>query len=425
MRVMVIGNGAREHAIGWKLQASPRVTEVFTAPGNAGTAQVGVNVAVQPTDVEGLLAAARSHAIDLTVVGPEMSLEAGVVDRFQEAGFRVVGPTQAAARIETSKAFAKALMTRHGIPTGRAETFTDYGEACEYVSTASAPIVVKADGLAAGKGVRVCESREEAGEALREAMEERVFGDAGRRVLVEEWLTGQEISVFTFTDGVDCSPLVAACDYKRIGDGDAGLNTGGMGSYSPPIVWDQALEAQIMSEVIAPTLRALAEEGAPFRGILFAGLMLTSEGPKVIEFNARLGDPETQVVMPRMETDLMDVLEAIVDGRVHRTPIRWSPQAAVGVVLASGGYPEAYTTGHAVAGLDDVDPGVAVFHAGTALGDGGEVVTAGGRVLTVSATGGTLDEARTAAYRNAALVSFQGVQYRRDIAALAPAASGR
>ena len=425
MRVMVIGNGAREHAIAWKLHSSPRVSEVFTAPGNAGTAQLGVNVDVQATDVEGLLAAAHAHNIALTVVGPETSLEAGVVDRFAAEGLRIVGPTQAAARIETSKSFAKRLMERNNIPTGRAEVFTSYGEAREYVSLAPSPVVVKADGLAAGKGVLVCQSREEALDALRAIMEERAFGDAGRQVLVEECLTGQEISVFTFTDGVHLSPLMAACDYKRIWDGDEGLNTGGMGSYSPPLSWNAELEARVMSEIMAPAVRALAAEGCPFKGILYGGLMLTADGPKVIEFNARLGDPETQVVLPRMETDLLDVLEAICDATVDRTPIVWSQNAAVGVVQASGGYPDAYTTGRPIAGLDDVDADVAVFHAGTSLDDDGGVVTAGGRVLTVTAMGETLEDARARAYDNAARISFEGVQYRRDIAALAPAASRR
>ena len=425
MRVMVIGNGSREHAIAWKLRASPRVAEVYVAPGNAGTAALGVNVDVKPTDVEGLLAAVRAHAVDLTVVGPEMSLEAGVVDRFEAEGLRIVGPTQAAARIETSKAFAKALMLKHGIPTGRAEVFSNYGEAREYVGTGAGPVVIKADGLAAGKGVLVCANREEAQEALHEVMVDRVFGDAGRRVLVEEFLTGQEISVFTFTDGVHLSPLVAACDYKRIGDGDVGLNTGGMGAYSPPLAWNAELEARVMDEIMAPTVRALAAEGSPYKGMLYGGLMLTADGPRVIEFNARLGDPETQAVLPRMESDILDVFEAIVDGTVDRTRIEWSTRPAVGVVMASGGYPGDYTTGHPISGLGDVDEDVAVFHAGTALSDNGNVLTAGGRVLTVSATGGSIEEARARAYENAARIGFPGAQYRRDIAALAPAASGR
>ena len=425
MRVMVIGNGSREHAIAWKLKASPRVTEVYVAPGNAGTALLGVNLDAKPTDAGALLAAARAHAIDLTVVGPEMSLEAGVVDAFEAEGRRIVGPTQAAARIESSKAFAKRLMERAGIPTGRAEVFTSYGEAREYVSLTPAPVVIKADGLAAGKGVRVCETTAEALDALREAMEERVFGDAGSQVLVEECLTGQEISVFTFTDGVHLSPLLAACDYKRIGDGDVGLNTGGMGAYSPPLAWNAELAERVMAEVMAPAVRALADESCPFRGMLYGGLMLTPEGPKVIEFNARLGDPETQVVLPRMESDLLDVFEAILDGTIDRTPIAWSTRPAVGVVLASGGYPDAYKTGYPVVGLDDVDDDVAVFHAGTALDAAGSVVTAGGRVLTVAAMGETLEDARTHAYENAARIGFEGAQYRRDIAALAPAASGR
>ncbi len=424
MRVMVIGNGAREHAIAWKLHASPRVSAVFAAPGNAGTAQLGVNLDVKPTDVEGLLAAARDNAIDLTVVGPEMSLEEGVVDRFDAEGLRIVGPTRAAARIETSKVFAKRLMETHGIPTGRAEVFGSYGEASEYVAMGAGPVVIKADGLAAGKGVRVCDTREEAQESLHEVMVDRVFGDAGNRVVVEERLTGQEVSVFAFTDGVNISPLVAACDYKRAYDGDLGLNTGGVGSYSPPPMWNAELEAQVMDEIIAPTIRALATEGTPYRGVLFGGLMLTADGPRVIEFNARLGDPETQVLLPRLETDLLDVFEAILDGTVDRTPIAWSERAAVGVVMASGGYPGDYATGHPISGLDDVDDGVTVFHAGTALSDGG-VVTAGGRVLTVIATGRSIEEARAVAYENVARIGFEGAQYRSDIAALAPAASGR
>ena len=425
MRVMVIGNGAREHAIAWKLRASPRVSEVYAAPGNAGTARLGVNLDVKATDVDGLLAAALANGVDLTVVGPEMSLEAGVVDRFTAEGLRIAGPTQAAARIETSKAFAKEIMARHGIPTARAEAFTSYQDACAYVNDTPAPLVVKADGLAAGKGVWVCETREEAVQALWEAMEERAFGDSGRLTLVEERLRGQEVSVFTFTDGVHLSPLAAACDYKRIGDGGQGPNTGGMGSYSPPAFWSAELEARVMEEIMGPAIRALASEGFPYKGILYGGLMLTEDGPKVIEFNARLGDPEAQPLLMRMESDLLDVLEAIADGTVARTPIAWSERASVGVVMASGGYPGSYTTGHPIAGLDDVDAAVTVFHAGTALEADGGVVTAGGRVLTVTAAGGTLEEARALAYANVDRISFEGAQYRRDIAALTPAVSGR
>ncbi|MEE2656197.1 MAG: phosphoribosylamine--glycine ligase [Chloroflexota bacterium] len=419
MKVLVIGSGAREHAIAWKLRASPHVTEMFTAPGNIGTDMLGTNLDVAAIDVDGLLAAAKSNHIDLTVVGPEAALEAGIVDRFRAEGLTIAGPSQAAARIETSKAFAKGLMLKYKIPTGKAELFTSYGKACSYVEQNQMPVVVKADGLAAGKGVVVCQTPKIALQALREVMEDRVFGAAGDQILVEECLFGQEISVFTFTDGVHLSPLVSACDYKRAGDGDKGPNTGGMGSYSPPRVWDTALSDRIMLEIMAPIVKALADEGTPFQGVLYGGIILTPEGPKVIEFNARWGDPETQTVLPRLQSDLVELYMATINGTVNETTIQWSEEACVAVVLASGGYPGDYKTGFPINGLDGVDDGVSVFHAGTQNGacEGLSLpITSSGRVLTVAATGTSLEQARQRAYNNVTRISFEGAKYRKDIA---------
>ena len=415
MNVLVIGGGAREHAIVWKLSSSPQVTKIFTAPGNAGTAMIGTNLDIAATDVEELLSAAQTNHIDLTIVGPETALEVGVVDRFRAEGLTIAGPTQAAARIETSKAFAKNLMVKYNIPTGKAELFTSYEDAMPYAHQAAMPIVVKADGLAAGKGVTVCQTRDEAILALWNAMEDQVFGSSGDQVLVEECLFGQEISVFTFTDGVHLSPLVAACDYKRIGDGDQGPNTGGMGSYSPPRVWDDALSEQVMTEIMAPTVKALAAEGCPFQGVLYGGIILTEDGPKVIEFNARWGDPETQTVLPRLESDLVDSYLASINGAVDKATIEWSEEACVGVVMVSGGYPAEYSTGMSINGLDDMEEDVTVFHAGTRAEDG-IPTTSGGRVLTVTAKGQSLEQARERAYNNVSRITYENAQYRSDIA---------
>ncbi len=415
MKVLVIGGGAREHAIAWKLNSSPHVTELYTAPGNAGTAQLGTNLDISATDVQGLVDAVKQHDVKLTIVGPETSLDAGVVDQFRAEGLAIAGPTQAAARIETSKAFAKDLMQKYGIPTGKADLFTNYEDAVRYVNQNPGPLVVKADGLTGGKGVTVCQTQDEGLQALREAMEEQVFGSSGEHVLIEEFLTGQEISVFTFTDGVHLSPLVAACDYKRIRDGEQGPNTGGMGSYSPPRVWDDALAEQVMTEIMAPTIKALVAEGCPFQGVLYGGIILTPEGPKVIEFNARWGDPETQTVLPRLETDLVDAYLATINGTIDQSTIEWSEDASVGVVMVSAGYPGDYETGFPIDGLDVIDEGVSVFHAGTRAQERAPT-TSGGRVLTVSAMGASLEQARERAYNNVARIAFKGAQYRKDIA---------
>ena len=423
MKTLVVGNGAREHAIAWKLSQSPRVSELLVAPGNAGTALVAENVPIDATDIEGLLQFAREGRVDLTVVGPEAPLALGIADRFQEAGLAVFGPTEAASRIESSKSFAKELMLAHGVPTGVARTFSSYAEACDYVSAdRELPIVVKADGLAAGKGVVVAGTRWEALDALRQQMVDGRFGAAGERVLIEEHLEGREVSVFAFVDGEYVSEMVAACDYKRAGDGDTGPNTGGMGSFSPPEAWDANLEGRVRNEIMEPVAKALVARGTPYRGVLYAGLMVTADGPKVIEFNCRLGDPEAQVVLPRLKTDLAEVMMDAAQGKLKDTLIEWSAAACVGVVVASGGYPGDYATGYPIDGLDDLDDDVTVFHAGTrtspgASGDVHDLVTDGGRVLTVTSVGRTIDKARDRVYANLARIRFTGSYYRRDIAA--------
>jgi phosphoribosylamine--glycine ligase len=423
MNVLVVGNGAREHAIAWKLSQSPGIGRLLVAPGNAGTEQIAENIPVDAIDVDGLLRLAQERRIDLTVVGPEAPLAAGIADRFQAAGLLAFGPTKAAARIETSKSFAKALMLRHGVPTGGAETFSSYEEAQDYINSAVMPVVVKADGLAAGKGVTIAHTREKALSATRRQMVERQFGQAGERVLIEEYLEGKEISVFAFVDGRRVSSLVAARDYKRAGDGDTGPNTGGMGSYSPPerSIWNGDVERRVRSEIMEPVVRALADEGTPYRGVLYAGLMLTADGPKVLEFNCRLGDPETQAILPRLKSDLLDVMLKTARGDIGDLVLELDSRACVGVVLASGGYPDGYRTGYPVHGLDTVEPGSLVFHAGTKTddNDGGEpgrVLTDGGRVLTVAALGATRSEARAGAYAGAGRISFTDSFYRVDIA---------
>ena len=419
MKTLLVGNGAREHAIAWKLAQSPLVSELLIAPGNAGTAALGRNVPVGAEDVDGLLDLAQQESVEFTVVGPEAPLAAGIVDRFQEAGALIFGPTAAAARIESSKSFAKELMLSHGIPTARAEAFTDYGEALEYLAAAPLPIVVKADGLAAGKGVVVASTREEARDALRRQMVEREFGDAGRRVLIEEYLDGGEISVFAFVDGEHVSELASACDYKRALDGEGGPNTGGMGAYSPPAAWNEDLERDVRERIMVPAARALASLGSPFRGILYGGLMLTSDDPKVVEFNCRLGDPEAQVVLPRLKTDLAAIMIDTVTGKLESLSLEWDERPCVGVVLASGGYPGAYRTGREIHGLDGLGEDATVFHAGTRLDDD-TVATDGGRVLTVCALGEDLAEARERAYESVDRISYEGAQFRRDIAAEGP-----
>ena len=416
MKILVVGGGAREHALVWKLSQSPKVKEIYVAPGNGGTDGLAQNLAISLTDIELLLKIAQEKGIDLTVIGPEAPLAGGIVDRFQESGIPIFGATSAAARIESSKVFAKELMQKYNIPCARGAVFSSYAEAREYVKQLSPPIVVKADGLAAGKGVTVAHTTGQALDALANIMEAKAFGAAGDRVVIEECLKGSEMSAFAFTDGRTVIPMVAVCDYKPVFDGDQGPNTGGMGSYSPPYFDTAQLAKTVTETIMEPTVQAMAQEKRPYRGVLYGGLMITNDGPKVLEFNARFGDPETQVTLPLLKTDLVDIMLAVLNGNLNQINVEWSRDACVGVVLTSAGYPESYKTGFPITGLNDLDKGILVFHAATRLSSGGEVLTNGGRVLTVVATGSTIAEAREKVYANITRIHFEGCHYRKDIA---------
>ena len=416
LKVLVIGNGAREHALVWKLSQSPSVAEIYVAPGNAGIASKAAIINIKPTDIESLAAVAQEKRIDLTVVGPEVPLAQGIVDTFENRGLRIFGPSKAAAQIESSKVFSKELMQKYGIPCAASKNFTSYKAAIDYVKEQHCPIVLKADGLAAGKGVIIANTIDEALAALSDIMEKRTFGDAGNSVVVEEFLVGKEVSLLAFTDGATVVPMVPACDYKRVGDGDTGLNTGGMGSYSPPGFFGPEMVKKVKNTILEPVVKAMAKEGYPYKGVLYAGLMVTPYGTKVMEFNCRFGDPETQAMLPRLDTDLMDIMMAVIDGNLKKIKIRWRSEACVGVIMASGGYPGKYATGLPITGLDAVDDDVMVFHAGTKANDGA-ICTDGGRVLTVTALGRNIAEARDKVYRNISRISFNGCHYRRDIGA--------
>jgi phosphoribosylamine---glycine ligase len=420
MKVLVIGSGGREHALAWKLRRSPRVSEVIVAPGNAGTAhERGVrNADVAVNDIEGLLALARSEKVALTVVGPEVPLVAGVVDKFRAAGLRIFGPRAVAAQLEGSKAFAKDFLLRHNIPTARYAVFTELDPALAYVRQHGAPIVIKADGLAAGKGVVVALSLADAELALRDMLGAHSFGAASARVVIEEFLDGEEASYIVMSDGSHALPMASSQDHKRRDEGDLGPNTGGMGAYSPAPVVTAEVEQRILREVIEPTLRGMAAEGAPFMGFLYAGLMIDKAGaPKVIEFNVRFGDPETQPIMLRLKSDLVDLIEAALDGQLADTKVQWDPRPAIGVVMAAGGYPGKVRSGDVVEGLDaEFGADTKVFHAGTKLDAQGRTVTAGGRVLTVCALGKDIAEAREHAYAAVGKIRYDGAFCRRDIA---------
>ncbi|HET6654873.1 MAG TPA: phosphoribosylamine--glycine ligase [Gammaproteobacteria bacterium] len=418
MKILIIGGGGREHALAWKVAQSPCVDKIFVAPGNAGTTIEAKceNVAIAATDIDALLDFARSHAIDLTIVGPEAPLVAGITDRFDEAGLACFGPSAAAAQMEGSKAFAKAFMARHDIPTAGHQTFTEIEPALSYVHQLGAPVVIKADGLAAGKGVIVAETIEDAGAAVRDMLAGNAFGDAGHRVVIEEFLAGEEASFIVMTDGENVLPLATSQDHKRRDDGDRGPNTGGMGAYSPAPIITPAVEQRILSEIILPTVRGLAAEGIRYRGFLYAGLMIAADGsPSVVEFNCRLGDPETQPIMMRLKSDLVALCEAALAGTLDSVHTDWDPRPALGVVMAAGGYPGAYDKGRPIAGLDAVnEDDVKVFHAGTALKDN-QVVTSGGRVLCVTALGEDIAAAQTRAYEAASTIQWQDCFHRRDV----------
>jgi phosphoribosylamine--glycine ligase len=424
MKVLVIGGGGREHALAWKLAQSPRVSEVLVAPGNAGTAREPCvrNVDLVATDLDGLLALAQREQIGLTVVGPEAPLVAGIVDRFRAAGQRCFGPRRIAAQLEGSKAFAKDFLARHNIPTARYAVFTELKPALAYARECAhrnqgAPIVIKADGLAAGKGVVVALTLADAEQALHDMLGARSLGAASARVVIEEFLAGEEASYIAICDGKCALPMATSQDHKRRDDGDLGPNTGGMGAYSPAPVLDAAVEKRILAEVIEPTLSGMAAEGAPFVGFLYAGVMIGRDGaPRVLEFNVRFGDPETQPIMLRLESDLVDLIEAALDGHMEDVAVRWNPEPALGVVLAAHGYPGTVRTGDAIDGLDAAaEPGTKVFHAATKT-QNGNVVSSGGRVLTVCALGADIAHARARAYRAIEHLHFDGMFYRRDIA---------
>jgi phosphoribosylamine--glycine ligase len=419
MNVLVIGSGGREHALAWKLAQSPRVSKVFVAPGNAGTARDPALVNVPATAIADLVGFAREREIGLTVVGPEAPLAAGVVDAFRAAGLPIFGPTQAAAQLESSKDYAKSFMTRHRIPTARHRTFADAAEAHAYVEREGAPIVIKADGLAAGKGVVVATTAAEAHAAIDAMLVDNAFADAGARVVIEEFLAGEEASFIVMVDGRHVLALASSQDHKRLRDGDAGPNTGGMGAYSPAPVVTPELHARLMREVILPTVQGMAADGIPYTGFLYAGVMIDAQGvPRVLEFNCRLGDPETQPIMARLKSDLVELLDHAVDGTLDQAHAEWDRRTALCVVLAAHGYPEAPRRGDAVEGLERVTPAthpdVVVFHAGTAL-EGNRVVASGGRVLGVTALGDSVRQAQRAAYAAIGTIRFDGMQYRTDI----------
>ncbi len=414
MRVLVVGSGGREHTIVWALKKSSKVKEVYCAPGNAGIAQLAECVPIQVNQFEELAQFAIDMVVDLVVVGPEDPLFEGLVDYLEERNVPVFGPRKNAAIIEGSKVFTKDLMKKYNIPTAAYETFTEFDAAVDYLYKQQAPIVIKADGLAAGKGVTVAATLEEAEQALRDIMVDKVFGEAGNQVVIEECLVGQEMSILAFVDGTVVRPMVPSQDHKPVFDNDEGPNTGGMGTYSPVPHIPQSVVDEAIETILIPTAKAMAAEGRYFRGVLYAGLMLTENGPKTIEFNCRFGDPETQVVLPRLETDLVDIFLAAINGRLADMDISWSDQAAVCVVLASGGYPGPYEKGIPISGLDEVQQSI-VFHAGTAQKDG-QFVTNGGRLLGVTALGENIADARTKAYADAERIQYEGRHYRTDIA---------
>ena len=417
MKILVIGSGGREHALVWKLRQSPRVTEIFCAPGNGGISQIAECVPLKTSDHDALVKLAKERGIGLTIVGPDDALAAGIADRFQSEGLRIFGPTQSAARLESSKVFAKEFMLRHGIPTAASGQFSNADEARAFAAKMSAPIVVKASGLALGKGVIIAETHVEADAAIREIMEERKFGEAGAEVVIEEFLLGEECSIHALVDGRSYLLFPSAQDHKRALDGDRGLNTGGMGTFSPASkVLPPALEQRVRTEVLDHFIAGLRADGLDYRGMLFPGIMITRDGIKVLEFNCRFGDPETQVLLTRLESDLVDLLEATIDQRLDTVAAGWRPEAAVCVILASGGYPGSYVGGKRITGLEK--SAATVFHAGTkGDGDSENFLTAGGRVLGVTALAPTLAEAKERAYAAVAGIHFEGMHFRSDIAA--------
>lgn len=414
MNILVVGGGGREHALIWKLRQSDRVKEIYCAPGNAGIGSIAKNVDIAPDNIDKLVEFSREMKIDLTIVGPEDPLVGGIVDKFRENDLKIIGPTGEAARLEGSKAFSKRFMDRYSIPTAKYDQVASLEEAERVIGESSYPLVIKADGLAAGKGVFICETREEALGAAKSLLEEGLLGGAGNNLVIEEFLEGIETSILCFVDNNTIVPMVSSQDHKRVFDNDKGDMTGGMGTYSPNFIYTDEIAKEVEKTVLKPTLLGIQEEGMDYRGIIFIGLMITREGPRVLEYNVRFGDPETQVVLPRLETDLVDIFTSILDNKLDKTSITWNDHAAVCVILASGGYPGRYEKGLEITGLDSIDRDILVFHSGTAK-SGGKILTNGGRVLGLVGRGPTVDEARRLVYENIGEVYFEGAFYRRDI----------
>lgn len=415
MNILVVGGGGREHTIVWKIAQSPKVEKIYCAPGNGGIAELAECVDIKATDIDAMVQFAKERQIDLVMVAPDDPLVLGMVDAMEAAGIRAFGPRKNAAIIEGSKVFSKDLMKKYNIPTAAYEVFTDSASAIDYVKRQNSfPAVIKAEGLALGKGVIIAQDLEETVSGIRSIMDDKQFGDSGNRIVIEEYLQGPEVSVLAFTDGKTVVPMVSAQDHKRAYDNDEGLNTGGMGTFSPSRLYTDDIAAECMDNIFLPTIKAMQQEGRPFKGVLYFGLMMTKNGVKVIEYNARFGDPETQVVLPRLKTDLVEIMEAIIDERLDTVNIEWDDNAAVCVVLASGGYPTKYQTGYEIKGLETAKDNIIVFHAGTKRQDG-KIVTAGGRVLGVTAVSATLDQAIADAYKAVESISFQDMHYRKDI----------
>jgi phosphoribosylamine--glycine ligase len=416
MKVLIVGSGGREHALAWKLAQSPRAPALYCAPGNAGIESLAACIPIKADDVAGLKAFVERERIDLTVVGPEAPLAAGIVDEFRKANLKIFGPTKQAARLESSKIFSKEVMTRAKIPTPPAVSFDKVDDALAFVEQQTLPVVIKADGLAQGKGVVIATTRDEACNAIVDFMQKAIFGEAGKRILVEQCLQGEELTIMAFTDGRTVVPMLPAQDHKRVGDGDTGPNTGGMGAYCPAPLGTETLRALVTRDILQPIVDAMSRLGAPFQGVIYAGLMVVKGAPFVLEFNARMGDPETQVVLPLLKTDLLDIIETVVEHRLDQMTVEWHPDAAVCVVMASEGYPGSYRQGCSISGLSsEENPFSMVFHAGTAR-RGREIITAGGRVLGVVGRGASLKDAQAEAYSRVAAISFEGCHYRRDIA---------
>jgi len=420
MKVLVIGSGGREHALVWKIMQSPKVSQIYCAPGNTGISKLAQCINIDADSIEKLVDFAQEEKIDLTVVGPELALSKGIVNEFNRKDLRIFGPSREAAEIESSKVFSKHLMKKYNIPTANYEVFGNSKEAFDYIKQQTFPLVIKADGLAAGKGVFIVKNLVEARDALDALMEEKKFGEAGRQVIIEEFLEGEEVSILAFCDGKTVVPMVSSQDHKKIFDNDQGPNTGGMGAYSPVPFYPNEFKKTVLEEILKPTVKGLQSERREYRGVLYAGLVLTEEGPKVLEFNARFGDPETQVVLPRLKTDLVDILNAVIDGSLHKINIEWEDNAAVCVVVASGGYPGKYQKGKVISGLERLEnmKGIIVFHAGTKFQDG-KIITSGGRVLGITAWDKTISKAKEKAYEGVEKIYFEDMYYRKDIAAKA------